>query len=760
MKKSFVSVAAVLFSVFFLAFVFRLSRDIAGTEQILEASKNVKDVTDLIEVRMLLSSERLPENGEWRKEGFDDAAWEVVRLPHTILGRKDFRPGNFVHYRILLPKASQSGLEGVVDELSLALQYVGFSSTEFHLNGEFFRRSTSGTSGEAMTVLPIRGGEDNLISLVGTIAPGDTGINHRGKILLGKSGELNELHRLAYKGNTVFPLVFILSKGSVLFVFTLIFLLVSVPASFEKFLAFGLFAVAEDFLTGEWLFQYFTLNQLTYAFGLVNVGAVVFLTLFFADALGKKLSRNLVTGGAVFLLALGIISATDVLYHNLVFTFTEFLKLWNLILALVIAVALPLFFRTRKVVFSGLLMALLLILYSSFISQNVGMNLKAYGSLLLFFAIAAETFLLFRREQELLREKESQLLAQERDVAIGKTAALLAHDVRRPLEQLRILLDRVSSGESSPEFLKLARKDVDFALESLKAQVNEIVNFSTTRTPKKVSLSFPQVLESSLRQVFAVDPGVDIKLIYDLRATQQVLGSPGELAGVLTNLLGNAMEAIRDMGQMKAGTIWIATEDSQGNFSFRISNDGPRIPESALSEIWKRGNTFGKSQGSGLGLSGVQKTMEALGGKIEARNDQGGVTFEGILPHSASPEIDQGKELKKNARDYSLGKEKPTFLVVDDSELVREAWAHYHGKNFVSTAENPDEALKILEKGASFDVFILDYYFDGTSLTGIDLARKIQSLRPSARIYIASSGAIPSDEFPVIRKADFELGKG
>src|SRR5690606_2589712 len=149
----------------------------------------------------------------------------------------------------------------------------------------------------------------------GLIKAGDsTGIEHRGKLFLGKGAELNELHRKVYKGMTVFQLIFILSKGSILFVFTLIFILLNVHRSFEKFLMFGVCAVLEEVLAGDYLYAYLDLHQQLFLFTLVNAGAVFFLALFFADLLNLELKAKRIRNTAVGLFLASVLMTIDALY--------------------------------------------------------------------------------------------------------------------------------------------------------------------------------------------------------------------------------------------------------------------------------------------------------------------------------------------------------------------------------------------------------------------------------------------------------------
>lgn len=653
MKNKFVVLVASVFSLLFLLGVFRFADDITNVEKEMLKSPNVIDVTGKIHTKVLVSGEELKSG--WAKSEFDDHDWEETPLPHTaMVSNKAYIEGNFAFYRILVPQSEVQKLAHLVNEIYLGLQYVDYSYLEVYVNGVFFRANSPTNSNETILNVPLRGDQSNLIGLKGRIKTGNTGINHRNKILLGKGAELNELHRKAYKGMTVFSLIFLLCKGSVLFVFTLIYLVVNVERSFEKFLAFGFCVFMEDILTGDYLAAYLNLNQMVFLYELVNIGAVIFLILFFSDVIRKELAHKIFY---CILGLLGIISVVffvEVLYTNYIFNIDHMLQFWNFAMAAVLIYYGSQIFKVDKVLSIIMAVAFCMNVWSSFFASNVGLNFKAFGNLLMFFMVAYQTFILFRREQNLLQEKQRQLMEQEKDVAIGRTASVLAHDVRRPLEQMNLILGRLGSKDVTPEFLTIAKRDVEFAIAAVTNQINDILSYTKNKQIDHTPTSFYKSLEGSLRQVMTVNAQMDIALEYDFRGLVQVLSEESQLSGVLLNLVSNAVEAIRDIGKSQKGIIRLSTVQEENEFVFKIYNDGPHIPEDIIGEIFKPLITHGKSKGTGLGLASVFKTIQEHRGSISVRNvHPSGVEFTVIFKASqVSEQIPTGRFLH-NSRGYS-----------------------------------------------------------------------------------------------------------
>lgn len=883
-KNKIVLFLSGILSLAFLGYVFILTRDIGTTEKRISESANVVDVTDKIRTQILVSHQDLAPEA-WITNHLNEADWKEIKIPqYRIVQESEFKEGNFAYYRILVPKSTFESLAHIRNELFLALQYIHFNKLEIYLNGSFYRSNSPKNYVETMINVPLDYSQDNLVGIKGYIKTGDSGINHRGRIFAGKGGELNELYLKSYKSSVVFYLIYILSKGSVFFVFFLIFLVMQVERYFEKFLLYGFFVILEDLLIGgEYISHLFNLNQQVYLFNLVNLGILLFLFLFFSDILNKHYSRKALFAVFGGFTALAYIISFDFLYFSLLFNVSNLLTMWNVALLIVLAFFSSKIYKLDKSLFVFLLVAFVLVAWSTFFSANIGFNLKLLANLLIFFMAAYQTFAQFRREQVLLQENQRQMLEQEKDVAIGRTAALLAHDVRKPLEHMSFILNQIASGNNSREFIDTAKRDVDSSLNNVQGQINDIMNYSRTKELALEPISFYRILASAIKQVMAVNRDVSLNLMYDFDNTRKVQGDESRLSSVLTNLISNSVEAIRDIGKRSSGNICFSTRIEDGMFVFTIFNDGPVIPEDILPEIFKPLFTYGKNQGTGLGLASVFKIIRDHQGEISVRNIRSeGVEFKLLLKLTPLNDVineneflpintdyqtmpnrpekiikdrslriflldddgqvheyfkfivsnlnfdvkidfatdwETGLELIKSKRydlyvlDYDIGphhngldfyrahlnflshevvihtnrdkeqihnlpveyqskpisekamaticeqvyQKRSQILVVDDSELTLLAWSIFHGDHNLTGVGSPEEALKLLaSKPETFNLCVVDYYFNNSAMNGLELAEQIRKLYPAIMIIIASDAEIESAEFKVIPKSHFE----
>ena len=111
---------------------------------------------------------------------------------------------------------------------------------------------------------------------------------------------------------------------------------------------------------------------------------------------------------------------------------------------------------------------------------------------------------------------------------------------------------------------------------------------------------------------------------------------PDELNQVWTNLIHNALQAMKDRGTL---TIDINTQGQQAVVS--ISDTGGGIPDAIKARIFEPFfTTKPAGEGSGLGLDIVRKIIEKHHGKIEVESEPGQTTFSVWLPMQTTEKME------------------------------------------------------------------------------------------------------------------------
>ena len=126
--------------------------------------------------------------------------------------------------------------------------------------------------------------------------------------------------------------------------------------------------------------------------------------------------------------------------------------------------------------------------------------------------------------------------------------------------------------------------------------------------------------------------GAQVEL--SVNASWDTLPLPGwEMCRVLSNLIDNALDALRDTPQPR---LWITLREDVKSDSFEVKNNGPAIPEKNLARIFEPGFS-GKGEGRGMGLHIARETMRQAGGDLTVESNEQFTAFRGNLPKVLKP---------------------------------------------------------------------------------------------------------------------------
>ena len=137
------------------------------------------------------------------------------------------------------------------------------------------------------------------------------------------------------------------------------------------------------------------------------------------------------------------------------------------------------------------------------------------------------------------------------------------------------------------------------------------------------------VLNHKLRKV-----GHEVVTEFD-EAMPKIMGLPGELNQVWTNLIDNAIDALPPKG----GRLTIRTKATE-NFAYTyVQDNGHGIAQEHLNHIFEPFYTTKEvGKGTGLGLDVTQKIIKQHNGQVKATSKPGETIFEVCLPINPNPE--------------------------------------------------------------------------------------------------------------------------
>jgi len=111
-----------------------------------------------------------------------------------------------------------------------------------------------------------------------------------------------------------------------------------------------------------------------------------------------------------------------------------------------------------------------------------------------------------------------------------------------------------------------------------------------------------------------------------------IIGFPGELNQVWTNIIDNALDAMKDGGELV-----VRTYSGSDNVVFSATDTGPGIPNENIERIFDPFfTTKDVGEGTGVGLDLVQKVVSIHNGKIDVTSQPGRTEFLVTFPRIAS----------------------------------------------------------------------------------------------------------------------------
>jgi signal transduction histidine kinase len=223
--------------------------------------------------------------------------------------------------------------------------------------------------------------------------------------------------------------------------------------------------------------------------------------------------------------------------------------------------------------------------------------------------------------QARLTALQAELIQRDRLAAAGQLVALLAHEIRNPVANVRNCLEVIRRRmPSDPE----SRQFVDLAIDELLRMHELAEQMLDLNRPRDEGLmeSDPSSIVNEVVKLARLGAPPTLEIRVDAAANGNARIAPDALKQVLLNLVRNAREAVREHGR-----IDIRLHDWNGSVVIDVLDSGPGIPGDILSRVFDPFfTTKGGVQGVGLGLFVAEGIVRGVGGRIVAGNRSDGPT--------------------------------------------------------------------------------------------------------------------------------------
>jgi signal transduction histidine kinase len=236
----------------------------------------------------------------------------------------------------------------------------------------------------------------------------------------------------------------------------------------------------------------------------------------------------------------------------------------------------------------------------------------------------------FDRMRASLLKSQRDLLESEQLATIGRMASSISHDLRHSLAAIVANSEFLCDSHLTPAQREELYQEVRTGVNLMTDLIDSLLEFARTR--ESLNPAYANIYETIHRAVQDVrlHPRHHNRSI-DILCGTQVAGwfDQRKLERALYNLLLNACEAAPAIG----GKVEVTAADASGAITIAIADNGPGIAESIRERLFHPFVSFGKENGTGLGLAVVQKIVQDHGGEIFVeRSAQGKTVFRIVLP--------------------------------------------------------------------------------------------------------------------------------
>ena len=227
-----------------------------------------------------------------------------------------------------------------------------------------------------------------------------------------------------------------------------------------------------------------------------------------------------------------------------------------------------------------------------------------------------------------IQKAREDLIRQEQIATIGRLSGSIVHDLRNPLAAIYGGAEMLMDSSLSPAQQRRLATNIHGASNKIRSLLQELLDVSSAKSKSSEICNLAElaaaVREGSARSGEA--PAVTIHI--DIPDEIQVLGARDRLERVFVNLANNAIDAMRNGGELR-----ILGRVEKGVVVVLVEDTGPGIPDEAWPTLFRPFATFRKKNGLGLGLALSRQTLLECGGDLSAdRTVKSGARFVLRLP--------------------------------------------------------------------------------------------------------------------------------
>jgi signal transduction histidine kinase len=274
----------------------------------------------------------------------------------------------------------------------------------------------------------------------------------------------------------------------------------------------------------------------------------------------------------------------------------------------------------------------------------------------------AELSSAFDRMRASLLKSQQALLESEQLATIGRMASSISHDLRHSLAAVVANSEFLCDGGLTSAQREELYQEVRTGVNQMTDLIDSLLEFARTRESlNPIHASIQETVQRAVQAV-RLHPRHQGTAI-EVHSNNQNLAwfDPRRMERALYNLLLNACEA----APSRVGRVEVIIEQTNTWVRIFVSDNGPGIAEPIRDKLFHPFVSFGKENGTGLGLTVVQKIVEDHGGEVLVERSAESRTIFRITIPSHAP---QNRE--------DVGTREVTPVTLDTKEATENSTRH------------------------------------------------------------------------------------
>ena len=220
-----------------------------------------------------------------------------------------------------------------------------------------------------------------------------------------------------------------------------------------------------------------------------------------------------------------------------------------------------------------------------------------------------------------LKEKSSRI------ELVGRMTSMIVHDLKNPISSIIGFAELADDSDIGKETRSSYLKTIEIEAYRLSDMSHDILDFVKGEFKiKKEMVLIKSFIEEIQKFIYPDIKQFNIKLIIDLKYYGIAYLDTDRMRRVILNIFSNSVDALINSGT-DSPTFSIISSEENNFIIMKLSDNGPGISPQIIKNLFQPFATYGKYNGTGLGMAQVKGIIEAHNGTVTFETSDQGTTF-------------------------------------------------------------------------------------------------------------------------------------